>query len=118
MKVQLRTAGDVAILEPRGKLRMGGDAVTLRGAITDAVVEGRKHILLDLSAVTSVDSAGLSELVAAYTTITNRGGELKLLRPSAPVSDVFQITQLGHVFEIFDDEEEALSSFVAATTPA
>ena len=73
---------------------------------------GANNILVNLGNVTTIDSSGIGELVSAYTTVTNRGGKLKLLRLPPKVEDILQITQLMTVFEVFDDEAEALDSFV------
>jgi anti-sigma B factor antagonist len=62
--------------------------------------------------VTYIDSAGLGELVAAYTTVINRGGKLKLLKPASKVHDVMQITKLATVFEIYNNEPVAVLSFL------
>jgi anti-sigma B factor antagonist len=58
-----------------------------------------------------MDSSGVGELVSTYTTVTNRGGKLKLLNLPSKVSDILQITQLITVFEVYDDEKEAVASF-------
>jgi anti-sigma B factor antagonist len=61
--------------------------------------------------VSTIDSSGVGELVSAYTTATNRGGRLKLINLPSKVADILQITQLITVFEVFDDEDEAVASF-------
>ena len=58
-----------------------------------------------------IDSSGMGELISAYTSVTNRGGKLKLLNLPTSIQDVLGITQLITVFDVFDDEEEALASF-------
>jgi len=69
------------------------------------------QILINLQAVTTIDSSGIGELVSAYTTVTNRGGSLKLLNLPPKVQDILQITQLVTVFDIYDDEDEAVASY-------
>jgi anti-sigma B factor antagonist len=111
MKISVRQREGVTILEPKGKITIGVGDVALRDAVHAAVKEGARSLLIDLAGVTQMDSSGVGELVSAYTTVTNRGGKLKLLKLPPKVSDILQITQLITVFEVFDDEDEAVASF-------
>lgn len=111
MKVTARHNEGVTILELKGKITIGVGDVQLREAVSEALAAGALNILLDLGGVTTVDSSGVGELVSTYTTVTNRGGKLKILNLPSKVADVLQITQLITVFEVFDDEAEALASF-------
>ena len=79
--------------------------------ITNAVNSGKTNILLDLSQVTTIDSSGIGELVGSYTTVTNRGGKLKLLLLPAKLNELLHVTQLITVFEVYDNEAEAIKSF-------
>jgi anti-sigma B factor antagonist len=101
----------VAILALKGKITIGVGDVALRQAVADLILSGSKNILLELGGVTTMDSSGVGELVSTYTTVTNRGGKLKLLNLPSKVSDILQITQLITVFEVYDDEKEAVASF-------
>jgi anti-sigma B factor antagonist len=116
MKVSKRQRDGVTILEPKGKITIGIGDVALREAVHEALKEGERKILIDLSETTTIDSSGIGELVAAFTTVRHRGGELKLLHLPPKVHDILQITQLVTVFEIFDDDDEAVGSFGAGTT--
>jgi anti-sigma B factor antagonist len=111
MNITSRQVGGVTILEPKGKITIGIGDVALRNAVQEAVAAGARNILIDLSGVTTIDSSGIGELVATYTTVTNRGGKLKLLHLPPKVQDIMQVTQLITVFEVFDDEDEAIASF-------
>jgi anti-sigma B factor antagonist len=108
-----RQAGDVTILGVSGRITMGDGASALRTAILAMVKDGRQKILLNLANVTYIDSSGLGVLVFAFATQTNRGGELKLLNVMSRVKDLLLITKLYTVFDVFDDENAALRSFVA-----
>lgn len=110
MKITQRQANNVTILDLEGKITIGVGDVAVRDAVQTALAGG-KNILLNMAKVTTIDSAGVGELVSAYTTVTNRGGKLKLENLPAKVNDILQITQLITVFEIHDDEMEALESF-------
>lgn len=112
-KISTRQVGDVTIVEPRGKLTIGVGDVALRDAVQQALDSGARHLLVDMSQVTTMDSSSVGELVSAFTTATNRGCRLKLLNLPPKVTDILQITQLITVFEVYDDEDEAVRSFHA-----
>lgn len=111
MKVSVRHNGGVTILEPKGKITIGTGDIALRDAVIEALEAGSSNILLDLNSVSTIDSSGIGEMVSAYTTVTNRGGGLALLNLPPKVADILQITQLITVFNVFDNEEEAVASF-------
>src|SRR2546423_3816925 len=112
MKATTRTAGNnVTIIKLEGKITIGAGDQQLREVITNAANEGSKNILLDLSGVTTIDSSGIGELVGSYTTVTNRGGKLKLLHLPAKLNDLLHVTQLITVFEVYENEQEAVKSF-------
>ncbi len=114
MELEQRIAGDVAIIKVTGDITLnkGGD-VLLKDKVQSLLQQGHKHLLVDLSDVSYVDSAGLGELVQAYVTTKNRGGALKLLNITKRLRDLMVITKLLTVFEAFDDEASALASFTA-----
>ena len=111
MKATNRTVDNVEIIALQGKITIGSGDTQLREVISNAVNAGRTNILLDLSGVTTIDSSGIGELVGSYTTVTNRGGKLKLVNLPPKVNDILQITQLITVFEVYDTEDEALATF-------
>lgn len=111
MNISARHRDGVTILDPKGKITIGVGDVALREAVQQALGAGAKNILVNMDGVTVIDSSGIGELVAAYTSVTNRGGKLKLVNLPSRVSDILQITQLISVFEVHDDEDEAIESF-------
>ncbi len=111
MKIDARTRDGVTVLEPKGKITIGVGDVALRQAVHEQLEGGATNLLIDMSGVTTMDSSGVGELVSTYTTVTNRGGKLKLLHLPPKVNDVLQITQLITVFETYEDEDEAVRSF-------
>jgi len=111
MKISARNVGGVTILEPKGKITIGVGDVALRNAVHEALQAGSKNILINMAGVSTIDSSGVGELVSTYTSTKNRGGMLKLLNLPPKVSDILQITQLITVFEVYDDEAEAIASF-------
>jgi anti-sigma B factor antagonist len=111
MKSNIRDLGGIRTIELSGKITIGTGDVKLRELITEAVDNGKTNILLDLGGVTAIDSSGIGEMVACYTTVTKRGGRLKLMHLSPKITDILQVTQLITVFDVFDDEREAIGSF-------
>lgn len=111
MRVNVRQREGVTILDLKGKITIGVGDVALRDAIHEALDAGAKKILVNLEDVSTIDSSGVGELVSSYTTATNRGGKLKLLNLPPKVADILQITQLITVFDVFEEEDEAVRSF-------
>ena len=117
LEIRERTVDDVTILEMTGKITIGEGSVQLREAVKDLLSNGKKDILLNLGDVSYVDSSGIGELVSSYTTTANQGGHLKLLNLTKKIQDLLMITKLLTVFQTFDNEQEAVASFPAQTTP-
>lgn len=111
MKVSSRQVDGVTILDLSGRITLGEGSVQLRDAVRDLLAKGQKHILLNLGDVNYIDSSGIGELVSAYTTARNQGGELKLLNLTKKVHDLLQITKLYTVFDVKDDEASAIASY-------
>ena len=111
LNIKQRQAGDVSILDLDGQVRMGDSATALRGAIRGLVAAGNKRILLNLAGVKYIDSGGIGELIANYTTVGRGGGQMKLLNLTDKVQDLLVITKLLTVFDVYENEAEALSSF-------
>ena len=111
MKVNVRSEGDVSVVDLSGKITIGEGDVVLRETIETLLKEGRNKIVLNLSRISYMDSAGIGELVACYKRSRERGGQLKLLNPSGKVYDLLQLTKLEEIFETFRDEGEAIQSF-------
>ena len=111
LNIKQRQAGDVAILDLDGEVRIGDSATALRSAIRELVAAGTQKILLNLGGVRYIDSSGIGELIANYTTVGRTGGQLKLLNLTDKVQDLLVITKLLTVFDVYEDETEALTSF-------
>jgi anti-sigma B factor antagonist len=103
----------VFVLHLQGSLTLGDSTRRFRQLIHDTLESGKKDILLNLAEVYYIDSSGLGELVAAFTSASNRGGRLKLMKLTQRVQDVVQLTKVHRVFEIFNDEDSAVNSFQA-----
>jgi len=101
----------VTVVDLSGRITLGEGSVVLRDLVRELIGKGNKKILLNLGDVTYIDSSGIGELVSAFTTVRNQGGELKLLKLTKKVHDLLQITKLYTVFDVKDDEAVAISSF-------
>jgi anti-sigma B factor antagonist len=111
MKATSRNVDGVEIINLQGKITIGSGDSQLREVIGNALNAGNNKLLLDMSGVTTIDSSGIGELVGSYTTVTNRGGKLKLLHLPAKLNELLHVTQLITVFEVYENESEAVRSF-------
>jgi anti-sigma B factor antagonist len=111
LQIDTREVAHVTILDISGRIILGDELDDLRTAIRDLLSQDKKKIILNLAGVDYIDSSGVGELVGAYTTVRNAGGELKLLNLTQKVQDVLHITKLYTVFDVRDDEFTAVKSF-------
>jgi anti-sigma B factor antagonist len=111
LNISERQAGDVTILDMKGKVTIGEGSVALRNTIRRLLGEGKKSILLNLGNVGYIDSSGIGELVSSFTAVNKESGSLKLLNLTQKIQDLLAITKLLTVFDTFDDEGEALASY-------
>ena len=111
MTIDTRSVNGVTILEIHGKVTIGEGSREIRKKIPELLDGGNKDILLDLGDVSYVDSSGIGELVSSYTTVTNQGGQFKLLHLTKKIRELLAITKLLTVFDCYDDEETAVGSF-------
>ena len=114
MKATIRQVDSVMVVDISGRITLGEGCAQLRELIRDQLGKGNKRVLLNLADVTYIDSSGIGELVSAFTAVSNQGGQLKLLNLTKKVHDLLQITKLYTVFDIHDDEAQAISSFQKA----
>ncbi len=111
MKASTRQVDGITIVDLSGRITLGEGSVVLRDTIKDLLGKGQKKILLNLGDVSYIDSSGIGELVSAFTSVRNQGGELKLLNLTKKVHDLLQITKLYTVFDVKDDEATAIGAF-------
>jgi anti-sigma B factor antagonist len=111
LQAKTRQVGNVDIVDLSGKITLGENTGILRDELRSLLAQGQKNILLNMGAVSYVDSAGLGELVGAYTTAANQGGTVKLLNLQAKMKDLLQVTKLHTIFPVFEDEASAIASF-------
>ena len=111
LRATYRDAGQVTVVDISGRITLGDGSALLRKTLRDLLGQERTQILLNLADVDYIDSSGIGELVSGYTSVTNHGGELKLLHLTKRVHDLLQITKLYTVFDVHSDEKTALRSF-------
>jgi anti-sigma B factor antagonist len=116
LTAKVRRVGNVAIVDLNGKITLGENTGILRDELRSLLSQGTKDIVLNMADVGYVDSAGLGELVGAYTTAANQGGSVKLLHLQGKMKDLMQITKLHTIFPSFEDEKTAVASFGAGAS--
>ena len=111
MKASTRQQQEITIVDLSGQIKLGEGSSVLREIVKDLLGKGQKKILLNLADINYIDSSGVGELVSAFTSVRNQGGELKLLHLTKKVHDILQITKLYTVFDVKDNEAAAISAF-------
>jgi anti-sigma B factor antagonist len=112
MRATTRPAGNgITVLEMRGRIMLGEGNIVLRDAVQHLLARGNTKVILNLSEVEHIDSAGLGELVRSHTSLRKAGGQLKLLNPSAKIREMLQMSMLHKVFDLQNDEVSAIKSF-------
>lgn len=111
MQTTVHEINGVIVIDLSGRITLGDGSVLLRDQIREELAKGNKQILLNLADVSYMDSSGLGELISAYTSVKNRGGEVKLLKLTRRVRDLMEIVKLYTVFDIYDDEASGIASF-------
>ena len=108
-----RIIRDVVVVDLSGRVTVGESVRQLSEAVHSHAEQGFSRFVMNLEAVTYIDSCGLGELVATYTSICKRDGVVSLLKPSTRTDELLRMTKLYTVFAIFDDESEAIAALTA-----
>lgn len=111
MNIASREVDGVVILEPEGKIMGGPEATELRNHLYDLISQEKKKAIIDLANVEWMNSTGLGILISGMTSLRNNQGELKLARVNEKVENLFTITKLIGVFEIYAETSQAIESF-------
>ena len=111
MEIRIRSLDDVIVVEPIGRITIDSGSARIHERIRQLVGQGQNRLVVDLARVGYMDSTGVGSLVASYTTTVNSGGRIILLKPNEKVEYLLSITNLLKVFEIFQDEHDAVTSF-------
>ena len=118
LNITTRRSGPVVIVDLEGQIRIGETNINLHKTVHELVAGGERKVLLNLANVTHIDSSGLGELVAGHATLEKNDGEMKLLNLTERVSELMMITKLLTVFDVFENEAEAVASFEQAAGTA
>jgi|SRR5271163_1445491 len=113
LRLNTRHVGDVAVIDVAGRLTLGEGSGAIREEVQGLLNNGQKKILMNLADVSYIDSSGIGELVADFTSMTNAGGALKLMGISKGVKELLRVTKLTNIFEVHQDEADGLSSFAS-----
>lgn len=113
MEIHERITGAVTVLAPVGRLVLteAQPDTLLRDTITQMMLQGHRHFIVDLAQISQIDTSGLTMLVGAHLAVVKRGGHIRLLNPTKRIREIFSVTKLNTFFEVFDTESEALNSF-------
>ena len=111
MKMTTRTHNDVTILYPEGKITLGDGDQELGEAVRTTLDQGSRKVLINFAKVSYLDSSGVGELVGCFTSIKNKGGELKICGMKSRIFSLITMTSLHSVFDVKDTEEESLAAF-------
>ena len=111
VRISQRIVGGVAVIDVQGRITTGEGVETLRDKVNSLLHQGHRNLILNLSGVDYLDSAGLGEIVSAYATVRRQAGSLKLVGLTSRIRDLLSITKLLTVFDTFDSEQDAVRSF-------
>ena len=111
MSLEVRTVGDVTILTPKGMLLGGKETDELQGKIRELTEAGNKKLLIDLGKTTFMNSVSLGVLIGGHTSYAKRGAKMKLCAVDKKIQNIFVVTKLSLVFDVYDTEAQALASF-------
>ena len=111
MKANSRQVNGVTVIDLSGSITSEEGSQLLRHAVQEISRQGGRNILLNLGEITRVDTSGIGEMVNAFTSVRNAGGDLKFFNPTREVSDLLQITKLSTVFDVQEDEASAIAAF-------
>jgi anti-sigma B factor antagonist len=109
--INQRRVEDVTVLDLKGRDRIRGVTAALHESIRCLAREGKIQVLLDLAMVKHIDSGGLGELILSHQTLDEKGGALKLMHMTESVHELMTITKVLTVFDVYDNEPDALASF-------
>lgn len=113
MKYTTKEVKDVTVVHIEGNVTLGSGDMVIRNLIKEFATGGKTKVVLDLSKIGFIDSAGLGELVASYSSLKSRGGVLRLANLTKKIHDLLSITQLVTVFDCYGSVDEAIKSFEA-----
>ena len=118
MIIQMRSVGDIRILDFSGKITLGEGTMSLRKAVRNVLENGTKNVILNLQEVNYIDSSGLGELMRTNSSVNETGGRLMLLHTTKRIRELLEVAKLANFFDIYDDEKAAIASCSASLEPS
>lgn len=112
VKVTIQEVDGVSVVGLNGRIVLGEESIALREAVKSLIAAGKKNVVLNMSNVTYIDSAGLGILVAAYVSAKNQGASIRLCALGHKFHEVLQITRLLTVFDVYDTQAATIDSFL------
>ena len=112
LQISVRECGEVSILDLLGRSTIGEESELLSKRLRDLTTAGKRNLLLNLMSLSQIDKSGLSIIVEMYVSLKRNGGQLKLLSPRGRVLEVLKVVRLVDVIPSFEDETQALESFL------
>ena len=110
LRISTRTVDGILVVDCHGRIIFGEESASLRDTVKKLISENNR-IVLNLAGVNYIDSGGLGTLVALFTTANNAGGAIKLANLTQRVGDLLQVTKLVTIFDVYENEEQAIQSF-------
>ena len=114
MPAFLRKEGNVVVVDLQGRMAMG-EVEDFRNKWSEAMASGSKHLIINLSKVTMMDSSGIGTMIRCHSAISATGGTIRLVGANSTVRQAFKVTRLDRVFAFYDDEATALAAASGAT---
>ena len=114
IEINTRQVTGVTIVDISGRMVAASEGQKLHAALIDAFEKGHHWLLLNCADLGFVDSSGLGDLVAAHASIVRSGGVARLLNPGPSLLHLLSRTRLDSLFDVYDDEGEAVASFTDA----
>lgn len=111
LEITQRDREGVVVLDLAGRITVGEEAASIRDVMRRLMAEGKKDFILNLQEIDYIDSTGLGALVLCFTTLQKQGGRLKLENLNRRNIELLVLTKLTTVFEVFNDEQDAVNSF-------
>jgi anti-sigma B factor antagonist len=106
-----RQAGNIMVLSPKGYLTGGSETDELEQTIKSLGEAGNKHLVINLAETQHLNSTALGVLISAHSNYVRRGGQMKLCSVDKRIENIFVITKLSLVFDVYPNEEQAIASF-------
>jgi len=103
--------GKIGIIELKGSLVGDRDTDEFREMVADLLEQGNRSLVLDLSKVNYMNSSGIGSVIASHSSFSKNGGRVKLVGLTNNVQNLFVVTKLIDIFDVYDNVNQAIESF-------